>query len=61
MTRLRRSFTAAFKLEAASLVLDRDILSLKPAVHWMSVKPYFAAGFSSSNPNAAAQPQSAKH
>lgn len=51
MTRLRRSFTAEFKLEAASPVLDQDILSPKQAVHWMSVKPYCAAGFSNCNPN----------
>ena len=51
MTRLRRSFTAEFKLEAASLVLDQGYSVPKPAVHWMSAKPCCVDGFSNFNQN----------
>jgi hypothetical protein len=60
MTRLRRSFTAEFKLEAASQLLDQGYSVPQPAVHWMLVKPYFAAGFSNCNPNEPAPPLSTK-
>ena len=62
MTRLRRSFTAEFKLEAASLVLDQGY-SVPEASRSLDVGETVLRrhGFSSCNPNELAQPQSAKH
>ena len=51
MTRLRRSFTAEFKLKPHPWCSTKAIQSPKPAVHWMSAKPCCVDGFSNFNQN----------